>query len=699
MTPGTWYVAEHIFTCLLAALVLGGILGYLIHWFSSKSLAANLEGEWARKLGLVNDERSNLAVQLKAAEGSVTDWKTKFAGLDGDHKTLTAKFADLTGKIPALEAAIAGWVAKSAVWDSDRAKLQMDLKACAEARGKLETEVADWVTKGKAWDTQRASLDAEWNNKLIAANDGRAKLQASLTALQDDHAKIKTSFADVQGKIAPLEGVVAGWVAKSALWDGDKSKLQADLKSATDVRSKLEMEVTELSARLSSTDAQLKKAIADDKADDSAYEKTIADLRMRLSALDAEKTRAQAGVADLTARLNSAQAQLQKAIADDKADDSAYEKTIAELHAKLATADTTHHQWVLRVKETEAHVHEWQQRFNALEAEHGKTKHHFAEVSSKLGPLEGAIAGWVAKSALWDSDRAKLQVEIRDLTARLHSTDAQLKKAIDDDKARDLESAATYEKTIADLRGRITAMTSAVDDWTARGRTWEAREADYNSKLQAAAGLQASGAVQERTITDLRARVAMLEQDWRARYTSLETEHAQCVTRYAVLESKLAAAPMAMAATATSSGTAGMANKTGGDIEDIEGIGPVYGGKLRGIGIYWIHELLEAGKDPEGRARIVEGTGIEKHLVLKWVNHADLLRVSGVTPNWAELLEASGVDTVKELRNRVPANLQKKMEETNPTNGNGRYAPTVPDLETVTRWVEQAKTMTPKLTY
>ena len=143
----------------------------------------------------------------------------------------------------------------------------------------------------------------------------------------------------------------------------------------------------------------------------------------------------------------------------------------------------------------------------------------------------------------------------------------------------------------------------------------------------------------------------------------------------------------------------GSGKRTGGDIEDIEGIGPVYGGKLRKIDIYWVHKLLETGKTPEGRAEIVQKTGIDHRLILKWVNHADLLRVAGVTPNWAELMEASGVDTVKELQHRVPANLQKKMEETNPTNGNGRYAPTVPDVETVSKWVELAKKLEPKITY
>ena len=855
MTPGTWYVAEHIFTCLLGALALGAILFGLIPWLLKRGKSSNLEAEWSRKLGLVNDEKTQLAGQLKTSDGAVAEWKGKYGTLDGQFKTMQAKFAELTGKVPALEAAVAGWVAKSAAWDSDRAKLQADLKTCADARGKLDAEVADWVTKGKAWDTQRAAMDAEWNKKFAAANDEKARIQASLTALQGEHGTLKTSFADVQNKIGPLEGVVAGWAAKSHSWDSDRNRLMAELHQATGIVSHRDTEIKDLKAQLGSaqaqivsTKAQLDKAVSDDKADDSAYEKTIADLRLKLSALDQEKAKHEANEKDLTARINSLQAQLQKAIADDKADDSAYEKTIADLRAKLAAADGDRTQLAARFKESETHLHDWRTRFATLEGDHGKLRHQLTDVSSKIGPLEGAVAGWVAKSTAWDSDRAKLQLdakntsdarlklegEIRDLTGRLNATEAQLRKAVADDKADD----AAYEKTIADLRGRITvfeteraklqgdvnkiapleasvagwaaksaawetdrsklqsdlkttgdarlklesdvrdltvrtsnseaqwkkviaddkaayektivelrgrlttieaergkfqidlktltdarakleadlkAATDArtrlegqLNDWTTRAKTWEAREADLNHRLRATdAQLQkviaddkAAAAVQQQTVTDLRGRMTALESEWKARYGTLEAEHGQCATRYAALEAKFAAAPVAMAAAAAaSSGKTVTAKRSGGDIEDIEGIGPVFGGKMRKIGIYWIHELLEEGKTPEGRAEIVEKTGIESRLVLKWVNHADLLRIEGVTPNWAELLEASGVDTVKELQHRVPAHLQKKMEEVNPTNGRGRYAPTVPDLQMVTRWVEQAKKMEPKLTY
>ena len=96
---------------------------------------------------------------------------------------------------------------------------------------------------------------------------------------------------------------------------------------------------------------------------------------------------------------------------------------------------------------------------------------------------------------------------------------------------------------------------------------------------------------------------------------------------------------------------------------DIEGVGEVYAEKLIAAGIKTDAELLEKCAKPAGRKALEAETGISGKLILKWANHCDLYRINGVGPQFAELLEASGVDTVKELKHRVAENLQKKLEE------------------------------------
>lgn len=131
-------------------------------------------------------------------------------------------------------------------------------------------------------------------------------------------------------------------------------------------------------------------------------------------------------------------------------------------------------------------------------------------------------------------------------------------------------------------------------------------------------------------------------------------------------------------------------------IEEIEGIGPVYAEKLRAAGISTTEELLEKGATRKGREEIAEATEISERLILKWTNHADLFRIKGVAGQFAELLEAAGVDTVKEFRHRVAANLYPRLVEVNEQRNLCNRVPSVAELE---KMIEQAKTLEPVITY
>jgi predicted flap endonuclease-1-like 5' DNA nuclease len=127
---------------------------------------------------------------------------------------------------------------------------------------------------------------------------------------------------------------------------------------------------------------------------------------------------------------------------------------------------------------------------------------------------------------------------------------------------------------------------------------------------------------------------------------------------------------------------------------DIEGIGQNYAEKLNKLGIETTTDLLEKGGTKKGREQIAAQTGIPESLVLTWVNHADLFRIKGVAAQFAELLEAAGVDTVKEFATRNAENLHVKLVETNDTYGlSGR----VPSLENLKEMIASAKTLEPMI--
>lgn len=131
-------------------------------------------------------------------------------------------------------------------------------------------------------------------------------------------------------------------------------------------------------------------------------------------------------------------------------------------------------------------------------------------------------------------------------------------------------------------------------------------------------------------------------------------------------------------------------------IKEIEGIGPVFAEKLGKAGVLTVESLLEKGASRGGRKALADAAGIDESKVLNWVNKADLFRIKGVGPQFSELLEAAGVDTVKELKNRNAENLYQKMVE---VQAEKKITRAVPALKQVTNFIEQAKTLPPVVTY
>ena len=125
-------------------------------------------------------------------------------------------------------------------------------------------------------------------------------------------------------------------------------------------------------------------------------------------------------------------------------------------------------------------------------------------------------------------------------------------------------------------------------------------------------------------------------------------------------------------------------------LEKIEGVGESYAQKLHEAGITTTDSLLEKGSSPRGRKDIAEKSGISQKNILKWVNQVDLARIKGISEEYGELLEVSGVDSVPELAQRKPENL---MESLTRVNDSKKLVRKLPSLNQVGGWVDQAKTL------
>ena len=123
-------------------------------------------------------------------------------------------------------------------------------------------------------------------------------------------------------------------------------------------------------------------------------------------------------------------------------------------------------------------------------------------------------------------------------------------------------------------------------------------------------------------------------------------------------------------------------------LSDVEGIGEAYSSRLEAAGISSLENLLETCCEKKGRKEMAEKSGVSEKLILNWVNRADLSRIKGISTQYADLLECAGVDTVPELAQRNPENLQSKIAELNNEKNLVRKVPTTSQVED---WVAQAK--------
>jgi predicted flap endonuclease-1-like 5' DNA nuclease len=132
------------------------------------------------------------------------------------------------------------------------------------------------------------------------------------------------------------------------------------------------------------------------------------------------------------------------------------------------------------------------------------------------------------------------------------------------------------------------------------------------------------------------------------------------------------------------------------NITKIEGIGPINAGKLVQAGVKTTAGLLRVAAGRKGRQELADQTGISYKLILEWANRADLMRVKGIGEEYSDLLEAAGVDTVRELAYRNSENLHKALLE---TNAHKKLVRREPSLSEVRGWVSQAKTLPPIISH
>lgn len=117
---------------------------------------------------------------------------------------------------------------------------------------------------------------------------------------------------------------------------------------------------------------------------------------------------------------------------------------------------------------------------------------------------------------------------------------------------------------------------------------------------------------------------------------------------------------------------------------------------LRAAGIRSTQRLLESACTVAKRRVLSDKTGIDTKTLLCWANFADRMRIRGVNKEYAELLAAAGATTIRDIKYRNPENLAEAIAA---ANKKLKLVRLVPSEKVVSRWVEAAKELPPKIKY
>ena len=532
--------------------------------------------------------------------------------------------------------AVIGWLLHSLFGGNKTAELEASWRGqLAGKEREMETLRADSRKQLATVEGRLADCNTGVKTHLAALADHEAKyatLQASLNARNMEFDKLSADAAALQGKLALADSSSADLHGKLATAD---ASLHSKHSEVGDLTTKLAAAAA-LAATLRSSGAESEKRKAENDL-----------LRKRIGSLEADVSKASEWEARSVA-LTSERDGLQKQLGDLQISHQAQADSVA---AELAALKT-------KLGASEAAMTELNGRLATAEAAMDSQHSEVDDLTLKLAAAAALATQFKGRAGETD----KLKAENDSLQARLGALQTSNNAQAEDWEMKTLKTSSDKDREIQELQKRV----SELEPLGAQAKDWEVK---YLAVLDE----------KQQESLHLRNRVSELEP-LGMQLSSIQAEAKSKETQISALEARLKELEAARTKAVIVP-----------DLEAIEGIGPVYFGKLSSqSGIRMQAELLERGKSALGRKEIAEQTGIDAPLILRWVNHCDLRRINGVDEQYAELLEVAGVDTVVELATRNPENLHAKVVA---INAEKRVSSRTPSADDIKQWVEQAKTL------
>ena len=123
-------------------------------------------------------------------------------------------------------------------------------------------------------------------------------------------------------------------------------------------------------------------------------------------------------------------------------------------------------------------------------------------------------------------------------------------------------------------------------------------------------------------------------------------------------------------------------------IDSINGMTHTEATKLRRARVRTTVTFLQIASTRSGRALLTKETGITSPKLLHWAKRAELMKIKNLGRDYADLLEAVGVESVADLKRRNPESLHEMMHN---ANQGKKIVDRMPSLKRVTNWIDDSK--------
>ncbi len=125
-------------------------------------------------------------------------------------------------------------------------------------------------------------------------------------------------------------------------------------------------------------------------------------------------------------------------------------------------------------------------------------------------------------------------------------------------------------------------------------------------------------------------------------------------------------------------------------LTDIIGLEEKHAKLLEKAGIRELEDLMSLSYSQVSKLAMAIGVIVET--IDTWQEQADLMRIEGITPEIANALNLTGIDSVKDFAGRNAKNTIEKLDQLK--KDNPKVLTKVPSLRSVEDWIEKARRRT-----